>query len=130
MINVNISITLILVLCSIGCNCANTTELLNLSTSHLPLSDWLQKKFPKIKSKYFIISSPQIGIIVHENNSNIQIRCGSFSKIILSVAILKTYSKLKFIKNKDLYKYNGNKIKLIEKFLLPFYENKKKIVLI
>ena len=104
----------------------NTTELLNLSTDHLPLSDWLKKKFPKIKSKYFIISSSQIGIIVHENNSNIQLRCGSFSKVILSIAILKKYNKEKYIKKKNLYKYNDIKTKLIEDFLLPFNKSLRK----
>lgn len=125
MINFNIGILLIFILCSISITCANTTEPLKLGTNHLPLSNWLQKKFPKIKSKYFIISSPQLEIIIHENNSNTQLRCGSFSKVILSIAILKKYKQIKYIKKKDLYKYNNDKIKLIEDFLLPFERSKK-----
>ena len=123
MINFNTYVLFILILCSISY--ANTTEPLKLATNHLPLSNWLQKKFPKIKSKYFIIASPQLEIIVHENNSNTQLRCGSFSKVILSIAILKKYKQIKYIKKKDLYKYNNNKTKLIEDFLLPFRKSKK-----
>ena len=120
MSNYNICILLIIITSSISFIYADTTAPLNLSTSHLPLSDWLIKKFPKIKSKYLIISSPKLGIVVHENNSNIQLRCGSFSKLILSLAILKKYKNINNISNKDLYKYNKNKTKLIEDFLLPF----------
>ena len=127
MIKFNISILLIFFhLYSIGINYANTTEPLILSTNHLPLSNWLKKKFPKIKSKYFIISNPEVEIVVHENNSNIQLRCGSFSKVILSIAILKKYRKKCYINKNDLYKYNKDKTKLIEDFLLPFGRNMKK----
>ena len=125
MTKINIGIFLISIyLGSIGYS--NTTEPLKLSTDHLPLSDWLKKKFPKVKSKYFIISNPQIEIIIHENNSNIQLRCGSFSKLILSIAILKKYKKVQYIKKKNLYKYNDIKTKLIEDFLLPFNKSLKK----
>ncbi|MBR1944500.1 MAG: hypothetical protein IJ848_03460 [Alphaproteobacteria bacterium] len=107
-------------LCSIGINCANTTEPLKLSTDHLPLSNWLKKKFPKIQSKYFIISNPEVEIVVHEQNSNTKLRCGSFSKVILSIAILKKYRTIQYVNKHNLYKYNNDKTKLIEDFLLPF----------
>ena len=124
--NGNIGVVLIFILCSISVIHANTTEPLILSTNHFPLSDWLQKKFPKIKSKYFIISNPQTGIVVHANNSNTKLRCGSFSKVILSIAILKKYEKIKFNENKYLYKYNNDKKQLIEDFLIPFDGGNKK----
>lgn len=123
MSNFNISKILIFIICSIVFNYTNTTEFARLSTDHLPLSKLLKKKFPKVKSKYFIISSNKLGIVIHENNSNVQLRCGSFSKIILSISILKKYKSIKEIKNKKLYKYNNEKTKLIEDFLLPFGKN-------
>ncbi len=113
-------VLLAFILSSISFIYADTTVPLNLSTSHLPLSNCLKQKFPKLKSQYFIISCPEIGIVVHENNSNTQLRCGSFSKVILSIAILKKYKNINNITNKDLYKYDKYKTKLIEDFLLPF----------
>ena len=127
MIKFNISILLIFFyVYSIGIDYANTTEPLVLSTHHLPLSKWLREKFPKIKSQYFIISSPEVEIVVHENNANIRLRCGSFSKVILSIAILKKYNKIQYMRKNDLYKYNKDKTKLIEDFLLPFGRSIKK----
>ena len=123
MTSLNIGIILILFICSISSSIANTTEPLKLFTNHLPLSAFLQKKFPILKAKYFIISNKQLGIVIHESNSNIQLRCGSFSKVILSMAVLNKYKDITNIKHRDLYKYNKEKIKLIEDFLLLFGRN-------
>lgn len=55
-------------------------------TSQLPLSESLQKSFPKIKASCFIISNKKSGIIVNEKNSKFRIHSGSFNDIVFELA--------------------------------------------
>lgn len=59
-----------------------------LDTCQLPLSRTVVRTFPKLNAKYFIITVPKLGIVLHELNSNRAIRCGNFIKILNGMASL------------------------------------------
>lgn len=75
-----------------------------LDTYQLPLSLKILKSFPKIKSSHFIIAVPKLGIVLHECKSQQQIRCGSFSQTLYSMAVL-AQSKLDANVDKFLTQY-------------------------
>lgn len=80
---------------------------------HLPLSENLLKTFPKLKSKYFLIVQPDLKIVVHEKQSLVKLRCGSFSNFILAVSILEKNNN--YLSRKDLPFYKKS---LMDKFLI------------
>ena len=83
-------------------------------TYQLPLSDFLLKTFPRLRCPYFIIVCPQLGIVVHEANSNVLLRCGTFSELIFSNAL-----RYKFGKRTPQIS-QLNKREIIDDFLIKF----------
>ena len=99
------------------------TKSLSFETYQLPLSKWLQKSFPKLNSPNFIIANTQLNIVLHESNSNILLRCGTFSDLIFACAMKYKFGrKLQILSLSSIKKFpnNINKKLIIDSFLMKF----------